>query len=87
MRRACPCGRVEPCPDHPKTPRNGSTRAWRTLRAKVLERDGHRCQLRLDGCTMRATTVDHDFPVSAGGSDHMDNLVAACAPCNLKKAN
>lgn len=34
----------------------GSTRAWRRTRAAVLTRDGHRCQLRLDGCTRHGAT-------------------------------
>lgn len=29
----------------------GSTRQWRRTRRQVLERDGHRCQLQLDGRT------------------------------------
>ena len=29
--------------------------------------------------------VDHMIPLARGGSDSIDNLVWACAPCNLKK--
>lgn len=32
-------------------------------------------------------TVDHVVPVSRGGSNHRDNLRAACKPCNQKRAN
>lgn len=33
--------------------------AWRALRGEVLDRDDHRCQLRLPGCTGTAKTVHH----------------------------
>lgn len=59
----------------------GSTRAWRKVRAYVLTRDGHRCQLRLPGCTTVASHVHHLL-----GKQHGDDpaqLVAACAHCNL----
>jgi 5-methylcytosine-specific restriction endonuclease McrA len=61
---------------------SGSSRRWRELRAKVLARDGHTCQLRIDGiCTHRATHVHHLDGKRSG--DNPDRLVAACAPCNL----
>jgi len=59
--------------------------AWQRLSARVLARDGHQCQLRRSGCTGTATTVDHIFPKSKGGTDHESNLVAACRPCNSGK--
>lgn len=56
---------------------------WKTIRKRVLERDGHTCQVRLPGCTTTATTVDHIVPVSWGGDWYaLDNLRAACAGCN-----
>lgn len=54
------------------------------LRAAVLERDGHRCQLRLDGCTAIATQADHIRSRELAG-DGLDNLRAACATCNTKR--
>lgn len=63
------------------TQRNGSTRAWRATRARVLQRDGHTCQR----CGNPATHVDHDRSVLMGGSDHEHNLQALCADCNLTK--
>ncbi|MEU5721582.1 hypothetical protein ABZ783_07145 [Micromonospora sp. NPDC047738] len=59
----------------------GSTRAWRRTRAQVLARDGHRCQLKLPGCTTVATHVHH-----VRGKQHGDDeayLVASCEHCNL----
>lgn len=61
----------------------GSTRAWRRVRAQVLDRDGHRCGLQLAGtCTTRATHVHHTQPRELVGDDPQ-YLISACAPCNL----
>jgi len=56
-------------------------RPWRKLRAEVLKRDKRRCFY----CGSKATHVDHIVPVKQGGSYDVDNLVAACANCNLSK--
>jgi 5-methylcytosine-specific restriction endonuclease McrA len=71
--------------------RGGSSRRWRLLRAKVLERDRYRCQIRIEGvCRI-------DAPLFGGHVHHMHgkakcagcradwptHLQAACAPCNL----
>lgn len=61
----------------------GSTWQWRKIRAAVLTRDGQICQLRLDGCTSRATHVHHTIGRAVSGNDPA-HLVAACEPCNLK---
>ena len=60
----------------------GSTRAWRQVRAAVLLRDGHRCQIRLPGCTTIASQAHHLHGKAAG--DDPAGLVAACKPCNLQ---
>ena len=52
-------------------------------REGVLRRDKHLCAY----CTHKATTWDHVLPRSRGGSDAWDNTVAACAPCNHRKAD
>jgi 5-methylcytosine-specific restriction endonuclease McrA len=63
--------------------RAGSTRAWRRTRRLVLDRDGHRCQLRLDDiCRGRATCVHHVLGRAYTGDDPA-YLVASCSPCNL----
>ena len=49
----------------------------------ILERDEHVCQY----CGKKANTVDHVVPKSRGGSSSPVNLVAACMPCNQKKAD
>jgi 5-methylcytosine-specific restriction endonuclease McrA len=52
-------------------------------RAGILARDRHTCAY----CGRHATTVDHVLPQSRGGESTWLNAVAACAPCNHRKAN
>jgi len=61
----------------------GSTRAYRKARDRVLERDGHRCQLRYDGCLGKATDAHHTVDRAVAGDDP-GKMVAACHPCNVK---
>lgn len=69
----------------------GSTRAWRTTRARVLLRDGYLCQMRIPNvCTTWAPYRGghahhlHGKGACAGCSaDRVDHLAAACAACNL----
>lgn len=61
---------------------NGSSRRWRIIRQKVLERDNHTCRLRLEGCTTEATQVHHIVDRATSGDD-MDHMVASCQDCNL----
>lgn len=58
---------------------------WARISALVLKRDGYECQLRLPGCTGRATTADHVTPRSHGGTATLDNLQASCRRCNSRK--
>jgi 5-methylcytosine-specific restriction endonuclease McrA len=50
---------------------------------KVLIRDNYTCAY----CGKHAKTVDHIQPKSRGGKNTWMNLIAACQPCNGKKAN
>lgn len=56
-------------------------------RFAVFARDNHTCQY----CGAKAPDVtlhvDHIHPVSKGGSNQSDNLITACAKCNLGKAD
>jgi len=58
--------------------------AWRKVRKAVLERDGGLCRVRRgEGCTSRATEVDHIVPVGEGGAMFdAGNLRASCRWCN-----
>jgi 5-methylcytosine-specific restriction endonuclease McrA len=59
------------------------TYQWRTrTRKTVLDRDGHECQIRGPRCEGVATEVDHIVPHVFGGDSALDNLRAACKPCN-----
>lgn len=59
-------------------------RAPACSRQGVLIRDGHRCAF----CGRAgANTVDHIQPRSRGGASSWLNLVAACGPCNSRKAD
>jgi hypothetical protein len=57
------------------------------LRFKVLERDNFKCTY--CGASPQETSlhVDHKVPVSMGGTNDFENLVAACSDCNLGKGN
>lgn len=68
----------------------------RPVRAAVLARDGNACVYckRKEGQYGPGETardgqihLDHVIPVSQGGTDHLDNLVAACGPCNQFKSD
>lgn len=62
---------------------NGSSRSWRVTRDYVLRRDGHRCQLKLDGCTAIAKVGHHTRPRELVG-DNPAYVVGACENCNQK---
>ena len=57
------------------------------LRFEVFKRDFFTC--RYCGAQPPAVVLvlDHVLPVAAGGGTTMDNLVAACEPCNQGKAD
>jgi len=59
----------------------GSTALWRKLRAQVLMRDQNTCYY----CGQYADTCEHLIERSKGGTDSMDNLVAACKKCNYSR--
>ena len=53
-------------------------------RRAIFHRDGYECQY----CGVRSgnLTVDHIIPRSRNGEHTWDNVVAACIPCNHRKA-
>jgi 5-methylcytosine-specific restriction endonuclease McrA len=56
----------------------------RITRRALFARDAHACQY----CGSRARlTLDHVVPRSRGGGSSWDNVVTACAPCNLRKSD
>jgi hypothetical protein len=56
-------------------------------RYEVLRRDNHTCRYCGAAAPRTPITIDHVTPVSLGGSDQPDNLVAACRDCNYGKAS
>jgi hypothetical protein len=63
------------------TRKDGSWRydgAWRKVRARVLERDQGRCQIRGPGCLRTATEVDHVVDVRLGGALYDEANCGAC---------
>lgn len=64
----------------------GGRPASRRTRFKVLERDGYRCRYCGRSADDIAIDVDHIVPVRLGGTDDLDNLVAACVDCNAGKS-
>ena len=61
--------------------RKSNSTQWKKLRLRILQRDGYECHW----CGAEATTCDHVIPVTRGGSDDPDNLVAACKRCNFSR--
>lgn len=57
--------------------------AYRYIRLKVLERDGHICYW----CGRYGSTIDHVIPWSKGGRTTMDNCICACEECNGQRGD
>jgi hypothetical protein len=57
----------------------------RANRRKVYERDGYTCRYCGTAVTTYTATLDHLVPVTAGGTNGLDNLVTACLSCNTRK--
>lgn len=55
----------------------------RFTRQNVFKRDGYQCMY--CGSRPRQLTLDHVLPLSRGGADAWDNVVACCQKCNHKK--
>lgn len=63
-----------------------STGRWRKLRAVILQRDNHLCQVCLAAGTLTpAREADHIIPVAQGGTDDSDNLQSICRACHRIK--
>lgn len=61
--------------------RNGNVQA---IRREVFERDGYSCVACGSGVEL---SLDHVKHYSAGGQDTVENLRAACMPCNRRRGN
>lgn len=56
-------------------------------RRNVAKRDHHTCQYCGTQPGWEAITIDHVVPRSQGGMSNWTNCVAACVPCNARKAD
>jgi 5-methylcytosine-specific restriction endonuclease McrA len=55
------------------------------MRAAVLARDKHLCQLKIEGvCVQRSTPMHVHHKLGKARGDDARYLVAACAPCNQR---
>lgn len=59
------------------------TRGEWFAKIRAYERRCHYCGVQPHGLL----TKDHRIPISRGGSDHIDNIVPCCKPCNSEKSN
>lgn len=59
----------------------------RRKRRKLLETQGYRCFYCMCFLDFENATVDHLLPQSLGGGDNIENLAAACAPCNSRRGS
>ena len=58
-------------------------RAWEIARSIVFARDDYACVY--CGARDRSLHCDHVLALANGGSNAIENLATACAPCNAKK--
>lgn len=68
--------------DYVRVPRSTSRKISRRA---LFARDGWRCVY--CGTAASRLTLDHVVPRSKGGESVWDNVVTACAPCNLRKGD
>jgi 5-methylcytosine-specific restriction endonuclease McrA len=59
----------------------------RFSRTNIFTRDKHQCQYCGAQPEKSQLTLDHVVPRSRGGGDSWENIVLACARCNVKKSN
>lgn len=59
----------------------------RFSRTNIFTRDKHQCQYCGAQPEKSDLTLDHVIPRSRGGGNSWENLVLACARCNVKKSN
>ncbi len=59
-----------------------------SLRLTIYARDGNECRIRLPGCIIRPTELDHIISPEWGGAWwDPSNLRAACGNCNRARSN
>lgn len=77
---------LEPRPSHRHRRRRYTAAAVSyTDKEYVSVRDGWRCTYCGQRVTRRTRHIDHSVSRANGGTNHVNNLRLACAPCNLGK--
>ena len=77
-------------PSREKSKRCTRPKIGKSKRQKIFEKSGwicHYCKKALTPASGESPCVDHRMPLSRGGSNDFDNLVAACCNCNAKKSD
>lgn len=74
-------------PLFPRFRRGRSAGLAKSVRFKVLHRDGFRCVYCGASAREKKLHIDHIHPQSKGGGNEMSNLVTACDECNLGKSD
>ena len=82
QRLALPLPSIVALRDYQRLDRPAPLTRW-----SVFLRDDFTCQFCGGRFATQDLTFDHVLPRSRGGVSRFDNLVAACAPCNLRKAD
>jgi len=72
-------------PDPLVPPEVGRRNVSKRTRFEIFKRDGFACQYCGAHPPSVLLHVDHILALAAGGSNHVDNLVTACEPCNAGK--
>lgn len=76
---------IFPCVDDAPEYARGDSPEWKKRRNPVMDKTGGLCfYCGVDGTGLRLQ-IDHMHPRSRGGSNKLENLIPACAPCNMKK--
>ena len=57
------------------------------IRRQILLSENPHCRYCGRRLTKKSATLDHLVPIAQGGTDERENLVLACGPVNLAKAN
>lgn len=71
--------------ERPSSHARGYTRAWQRLRRIVLNEEPLCRTCATEGRDVAAEHVDHDVPLSRGGTNDRSNLVPLCASCHSRK--
>lgn len=61
--------------------------SWLRFRAKLLASQDYRCAYCETSLKGKRMNVEHILAIKHGGTNKIENLVAACAECNKEKGN